>query len=81
MASNDAQTTPRRRTAQDGRIVTNVGDVFGAYICDEAKEMGISPATMARILINEAITKHRGISKETLEAKYRVAEEPVAAAV
>lgn len=70
MASNDAPAQQRRRTAADGRIVANVGDLFGSYICDEAEEMGISPATVVRILVNEAITKHRGVTKEALEAKY-----------
>lgn len=83
MASSDAQQETndekRRRGATDGRIVVNCGTLFGQYICDQSEELGISPATVARILINEAITKYRGISKERLKEMYeKEAEEPVA---
>lgn len=69
MASNDAQTAPRRRTAADGRIVANVGSLYGGYICEEAERLGITPATVLKMLVVEAV-KSRGITKATLEEKF-----------
>ncbi len=80
MATEAPSTTPRqrRRTAEDGRIVTNVDTCFGRYICEQADELGLTPATVARMLLIEAITKHRGVSKTSLEEKYGL--QPTAAA-
>lgn len=59
----------RRRTAEDGRLLTNVPTSLGLWVCAEAEELGISPATMTRMLIVEAI-KARGLTLKDIEEKY-----------
>lgn len=61
--------TRKSRGPEDGRLVTNVPACYGAYICEEADELGISPSTVVRMLLVEAI-KARGFTKTDLEAKY-----------
>lgn len=76
----------RRRTVEDGRIVTNIADCFGKYIAEQAEDLGISPSTVARMLLVEAI-KARGFTKAILEERYKTpaptvtGAQPLAAAV
>lgn len=59
----------RRRSSEDGRIVTNVPACLGAYITEQADDLGISPSTFARMLMVEAV-KGRGLTMKELEVKY-----------
>lgn len=56
----------RKRTIEDGRIITNVSPEFGSWIAREAEDLGVSGSTVARMLIVEAI-KGRGWTKERLK--------------
>lgn len=80
-----ADARKRRRTVEDGRVVTNVADCFGKYIAEQAEDLGISPSTVARMLIVEAV-KARGFTKAALEQRYQKDQtvsgaQPLAAAV
>lgn len=65
----------RRRGAEEGRIVTNVHAAFGRYICAQADDLGISPSTVARMLLVEAM-KGRGLTIAQLEAEYPAPAQP-----
>lgn len=60
----------RRRTPEDGRIITNIPVEFAQWMCDEAMDLGITPATMARMLLVEAF-KARGLSRVELRERYK----------
>lgn len=70
----------RKRTVEDGKVITNVPPEVGCYIAREADEAGIAPATFARMLLVEAI-KARGLSKEDLLRLMQEQEEGSVAAV
>jgi len=59
----------RRRGAEQGRIVTNIPAAFGRYLCAQADDLGISPATVARMMLIEAM-KARGLTVKQLEIDY-----------
>jgi hypothetical protein len=59
----------RRRGAEQGRIVTNIPAAFGRYLCAQGDDLGISPATVARMMLIEAM-KARGLSIKQLEIDY-----------
>lgn len=65
-AHEENEPRKRRRTVEDGRVLTNIASEFGCYISREADDLGISPSTVARILIVEAI-KARGYTREQLK--------------
>lgn len=60
---------PRRSGPREGRIVTNVPSALGCYIEEEAKDLGITPSTMVRMMLVECI-KARGLTLAALEEKY-----------
>lgn len=60
---------PRRRGAEEGRIVTNVPTSLGLYIAAQADDLGISPSTYARMMIVECV-KNRGLTLKDLEQQY-----------
>lgn len=55
----------RKRTVEDGKVITNVPPEVGLYIAQQAEDMGIAGATMARILIIEGL-KARGLTLDVL---------------
>lgn len=60
---------PRRRGAEEGRIVTNVPACLGTYIAKQAEDLGISPSTYARMMLVECV-KSRGLTMKDLETQY-----------
>jgi hypothetical protein len=70
----------RKRTIEDGKVITNVPPEVGCYVADCADEAGVAPATMARMLIIEGI-KARGLSMDDLRQRMRQQEEPATIAV
>lgn len=72
--SEPSAARPRKRTVEDGKVITNVPECFGRYIADEAEDAGIAPATFARMLLIEAL-KGRGLSLDILRERYKEREE------
>lgn len=64
----------RKRTLDDGKVITNVPPEVGCYIGTQADEAGIAGATMARMLIIEGI-KARGLSMEDLRRMMKEQED------
>lgn len=59
----------RRRGVEQGRVVTNIPAAFGRYLCAQADDLGISPSTVARMMLIEAM-KARGLTVKQLEEDY-----------
>lgn len=59
----------KRRTVEEGRLVTNVSSSIGQWITAQADDLGIIPATFVKMLVVEAI-KARGHTLKQLEIEY-----------
>lgn len=64
----------RKRTVEEGRIVTLTYPAAGRLIIQLAEEMGVLPNTMARILIFEAL-KARGYSTKRIKKEFATPED------
>jgi hypothetical protein len=65
----------RRRGIEQGRVVTNIPACFGRYLCAEADDLGVTPSTVARMMLIEAL-KARGLTVKGLEQQYPPAPFP-----
>lgn len=76
MSETSAATSERKRkrTLDDGKVITNVPAEVGCYIGAQADEAGVAGATMARMLIIEGI-KARGLTMEDLRRMMKEQEE------